>query len=152
MARPPQAPPPKKRALLDHSIVGQQQLALRIRKDRNLAACRMCGAIFQPDYFMDTSDEEYNRTDMNTLSRKFAAEREIMIWREKHNKEHTDKQHLDFAASGLTFTPEAAYRLAPFGLVPVGDSTVVNTEVGTALAEAPRAPDNDAETTLKGYI
>ncbi len=81
----------------------------------------------------------------------YEAERQIVEWRERHNKTHSDEEHLTFASSGLTFTPEAAEKLAPFGLVPVGDSTMVNTEVGQALENAPRAPVNDVETTLKGY-
>jgi len=144
--------PAKKRALLDHSIVGQKETSLTVRKDRNLAACRMCGDIFQPLYFIEATDEQFNQTDMDTLSKKFQAEQEIMSWRVRHNRKHTEKEHFDFATSGLTFTPEAAKKLAPFGLVPVGDLTVVNSEVGQALAEAPRLPNDDVETTSRGLV
>lgn len=145
-------PPTPRRLLLDHSIVGGSDIGLTIRKDRNLAACRICGAIFQPKYFMHAPDEIFGEfTDAN-MKRIYDGEREILDWRAEHNKKHTDEEHLRFATSGLLFTPEAAEKLAPFGLVPVSDVTMGNMEVAQALEGAPRAPFNDAETTRKGYI
>jgi len=129
--------------LLDHSIVGQSATTLTIRKDREYAACRICGDIFQP-WLNQLSDEEYD-AKLHGL----AASIEILEWRTKHNKRHTDAQHISFQHSGRTLSPEAAIKLAPFGVVPIGD--VADEEIAQALAEAPRAPVDDVESTLKGY-
>ena len=131
--------------LLDHSIVGQSATTLTIRKDREFGACRICGAIFQPWLNTDTSDQEYATDPLIML----AASIEIAQWRQTHNKRHSAREHMAFRESGLTLTPEAAYRLAPYGLVPVSD--IDNHEIVDALAIAPRAPVDDVETTLKHY-
>jgi len=133
--------------LLDHSIVNQSATTLTIRKDREFAACRICGAIFQPWLNTDTSDQEYALNPEIAL----AASIEIQQWRNKHNLKHSSKEHLALAHSGLTMTPEAANRLAPFGLVPLADvEGRYGDEIVQALAEAPRAPTDDVETTTKG--
>lgn len=135
--------------ILDHSIVGQSATTLIIRKDREFAACRICGDIFQPWINTNSvSDEEYATHPEIAL----AASIEIQQWRNKHNSKHTAKQHLDLAHSGLTLTPEAAFKLAPFGLVPLADvEGRYGAEIVQALAEAPRAPSDDVETTLRGW-
>jgi hypothetical protein len=130
--------------ILDHSIVGQSLTTLTIRKDREFAACRICGAIFQSMLNIDVSDGEYD------AEIELAAHIETTEWRRKHNRRHSEKEHGQFRASGLTLTPEAAHKLAPFGLVAIGDSNDV--EVAQAMYEAPRAPVNDVETTLKGWV
>ena len=130
--------------LLDHSIVGQSATTLTIRKDREYAACRICGAIFQSILNIKTSDVEYAPLI------KLAATIETNEWRVKHNKRHSVREHMAFRASGLTLTPEAAIKLAPYGLVPVMDA-YSNHEIVDALALAGRAPVDDVETTLKHY-
>ena len=92
---------------------------------------------------MQATDIQYNLA----TARLSLVHKEIEQWREKHNLRHTAAEHLALAESGLTFTPEAAYRMAPFGLVPVADAEV--PEIAQALKEAPRAPVNDVETTLR---
>jgi len=131
--------------LLDHSIVGQSALVnFGFRKDRPFAGCRICGDLFQPRFMIEASDIQYEVAK----GRRVHGELEIAEWREKHNERHTAQEHLDLAASSLTFTPEAAYKLAPFGLVPIADAEV--PEIAQAMKEAPRAPSDDVETTLKG--
>ena len=126
--------------LLDHSIVGQSQTSLTINKDREFAACRICGAIFQSVYNSNAiSDVEYN-ADPNL---RIAAAIETRAWRQKHNGRHSLKIHRAFQSSGLTLTAEAAHKLAPYGLVPVGDALLEETQ--QALFEAPRAPVDDVE-------
>lgn len=130
--------------ILDHSIVGISATTLSIRKDREFAACRICGAIFQS--WLNTnrvSDEEYAADPEIEL----AAAIETKEWRRQHNLKHSEATHRQFRESGLTFTPEAAHKLAPFGLVPIGDM-VYQDEIAQALAEAPRAPVDDVESTL----
>lgn len=134
------------KVLLDHSIVGQSETTLTIRKDREFAGCRLCGAVFQSRMAIEVSDEEWAA---DRLVFETAVAVETRQWRTEHNRTHAGGEHIHLAASGLTFTPEAAIKLAPFGLVPVGDAEVV--EIAQALREAPRAPIDDVETTLKGW-
>ena len=126
--------------LLDHSIVGQSATTLTIRKDREYAACRICGDIFQP-WLNQVPDDEYEPAIA------LAASIEILEWRNRHNSKHSDREHQLFRQSGRTFTPEATIRLAPFGLVPIGSSD--DDEIVQALAEAPRAPVDDAINSLE---
>lgn len=127
--------------LLDHSIVGQELTTLSINKDREFAACRICGAIFQSRLNTKAiSDEEYAANPDLEL----AAAIETSEWRTYHNRKHSEQEHLALAASGLTLTPEAAYKLAPFGIVPIADA-LINAETSCALLEAPRVPADDAE-------
>ena len=134
--------------ILDHSIVGQSATTLTINKDREFAACRICGAIFQ-SYFNTNaiSDEEYAADPTLAL----AAKCETQEWRRFHNLKHPESVHRAFRATGLTLTPEAALKLAPFGIVPIGDA-LTNDDTPCALLEAKRAPQDDVETTLKGYV
>lgn len=133
-------------AILDHSIVGQSLTSLTIRKDREFAACRICGVVFQARLAIELSDEEWGSSP---LLFEHAVAIETKEWRERHNKTHSEREHREFVASGRTFSPEAAHRLAPFGLVSldVGDS-----EVAHAMLVAPRAPYDDVETTRKGWV
>ena len=75
------------------------------------------------------------------------AHEAVKEWRLKHNRKHTAHEHLQLAESGLTFTPYAAQRLAPYGLVPIADAQ--EDEISHALREAPRAPVDDVETTRR---
>lgn len=129
------------RVLLEHSIVGLDDENFKFRKDREYAACRICGAIFQSKLAHMASDEEY---EVNPDIRVGIAI-ETKMWRSRHNRIHSEKEHLALHASGLTFTPEAAYRLAPYGIVTLDD----NQEVADALLTSPRAPDNAVEDTVR---
>lgn len=132
--------------LLDHSIVGQTALSnFTFRKDRPYAGCRLCGDLFQPRFMIEANHIQYELA----VARRNAGEQEIVQWREQHNLRHTAAEHLALAKSGLTFTPEAALKMAPFGLVPIADAEV--PEIAQALREAPRAPVDDVDSTLKGY-
>jgi hypothetical protein len=46
--------------------------------------------------------------------------------------------------SGLTMTPEAAHKLAAFGLIPISDM-VLNEEVASALMESHPVPSSEVE-------
>jgi hypothetical protein len=128
------------RLILDHTIVGQSLLTnFTLRKDRRYAGCRICGVLFQPDVLR----EPFEPTLLEALN----AEVEIAEWRVRHNKTHTTTQHRQFRDTGLVFSPEAAQRLAPFGLVAIDDA--VGEEVSQALLEAPRAPMDDVEGSTK---
>jgi hypothetical protein len=135
------------RTVLDHSIVGQSLTSLTINKDRLFAGCRVCGAVFQARLAIELSDEEWNR---DALLFEHAVAIETKEWRERHRKSHTEREHEAFRASGRTFSPGAAHRLAPFGLISWDDAQ--EDEVAHAMLVAPRAPIDDVETTLKGWV
>jgi hypothetical protein len=105
--------------------------------------------VFQPIWFIQASDRDY--ANPANISKLLAAEQEIVDWRSRHNRKHTDKERNSLVASGLSFTPEAAIKLAPFGLAPVTDS-VFNEETHIAMMEAPRAPVDDVDTSLRNLV
>ena len=125
------------RVILDHTIVGQELTGLEFRKDREHAACRLCGAVFQ------AARATYSLNYLYTPLVQQEVAVETQLWRNRHNKLHPDWQHVQFKKSGRTFTPEASYRLASYGIVPVGDSN--DGEIAAALWEAPRLPTNEPE-------
>lgn len=136
--------------VLDHSIVGADALTnFTVQKQYNLAGCRLCGALFQPEYY---------RTHPTHLpldpQKAFEAEKEILDWRQRHNPIHTPQEHILLTLSGRSFTPEAAHRLAPYGIVALTDAVEEadpTGEIFDALREAPRAPVTDGETTLTAH-
>jgi hypothetical protein len=129
--------------ILEHSIVGQSLTSLTIRKGREHAGCRICGAVFQARLAIETPDDCY------TLQVQALVAAETREWRDRHNKRHNKREHLSFRASGRTYTPEAALRLAPFGFAAL--DSVEDEEVAQAMLEAPRAPFDDVDTTLRGW-
>lgn len=125
--------------ILDHSIVGQEQLTnFELRKDREYAACRICGDIFQSGIAIHRGTLDYTPID------RAAVAVETHNWRQQHNKQHTEKEHAQLALSGLFFTPEAAHRLAPYGIVAMTDLS--SDEMVSAMREAPRAPVREVES------
>lgn len=89
-------------------------------------ACLLCGRVFQP------SDE------VNTVERREG-------WAVTHAKRcHTEREHHLLYLSGLTMTPEAAHKLAAFGLIPVSDM-VLNEEAASALMESHPTPEREVE-------
>lgn len=129
------------RVILDHSIVGQSLTSLSIRKDRQYAGCRICGAMFQSSLVHSEPYTDVLQARVVTETRQ---------WQDRHNRSHTEREHLTFRASGRTFSPEAAHKLVPFGLVPLDCPT--DDEVAHAMATAPRAPFDDAESSLFGTV
>ena len=88
------------------------------------------------------SDEEYRLDPLIII----AAGIETDEWRDKHNRTHKQREHIALQKSGRTFTPEAAIRLAPFGLVSLDQ----DDETVQAQLAAPRAPVEDVESTIRG--
>lgn len=128
---------------LDHSIVGQQELTnFELRKDREFACCRICGAIYQSRVALDSGTLEY---ELNPAL-KVLVKADTVEWRINHNKTHPDHVHRAFMMSGLFLAPEAAHKLAPYGIAPVSDM-VTNPESAIAAYEAPRAPVAEVETS-----
>lgn len=118
--------------LLTGMAVGLDSLSgLKFSPHKPFAACRLCGAVYQSerDRTEPWSDELRTYHD---------------VWRGVHNRKHSEFEHKMLALSGRQLTPEAAYRLAPYGVIPMLD-IVLDDEVKHAMATAPRAPQDDAE-------
>jgi len=93
-----------------------------------IAGCRICGAVFQGKF-----DRVLN-PDANV---RYRAKFHRDAWRLGHNKKHQDHEHKSLQLSGRQCTPEAAQKLAAYGIFPLS-SLVLDEEVSAALAEAPR--------------
>lgn len=83
-----------------------------------------------------------------TLLELLHAEVEIDKWRKRHNRTHSTREHAALEKSGRMLTPDAAYRLTPFGFIDIDP----DEEVAQAMLQAPRAPVDDVEGTVKGGI
>lgn len=102
---------------------------------RPYTCCRICGAVFQSD-----RDRKANQTDFDQV----VAMSIRKGWSINHAKGHSDKEHLMLAYSGAWCTPEAAHKLAAFGIIAVSDA-VRSNEHQQALAEAKAVMNNDVE-------
>jgi hypothetical protein len=103
------------------------------RSDREYIFCRICGELFQPEL-------ERLPDDLYTLE----VMRQSMIlqklWADGHNKTHPDWEHRQFVLSGRFLSPEATYKLVPFGVIPLSD-LVFDGDSAKAGLEAPRMSD-----------
>lgn len=139
--------------------IGLNSLGAVFSIDAPFAACRLCGAIYQSQFDrLCRSYLEEGRIvevyDPITRTSKFMGDFEYMNvldkstdrrrrWRLAHERRHhTDEEIEAFTKTGFAFTPEAAHKLAPFGVTPLGG---MHPEIDDALLSAPRAPSDDAE-------
>jgi hypothetical protein len=90
------------------------------------AGCKLCGELFQSD------------------ANRMGSEQGLSEWRLNHNKQHQDHEHVSLIRSGRRFTPEAAQRLAPYGIIDFW-AILSDPETAHAYATADRAPNNDVE-------
>ena len=125
-----------KNRLVAHGLaVGLETLTnLKFKPDKPYTYCRICGAIFQ---------NENSRTASTVLKEALAKE-ERRVWSLNHAKTHTLQEHTTLVVSGLWLMPEAANKLAAFGVIPLADS-VINEESNNALRESSPIPFNDSE-------
>jgi len=100
------------------------------RADREYTFCRLCGEMFQPE-LERCSDDEY------TPDVRRASFKQQRWWAEEHNKTHPDWEHRQFNNSGRFLSPEATYRLVPYGVIPLSD-LVFDGDSAAAGLEAPR--------------
>lgn len=107
--------------------------------------CCICGTVFQSDL------------DRKVFAGYASAQEHVQAtvarrnWSQQHaTRSHTQKEHDDLAASGRFCTPEAAFRLAPYGIVTLTDS--FHEENRKAQEEAPKLPTQEPETPLKPSI
>jgi len=103
-----------------------------------LAACRLCGAIYQTKLHRDL----YRSRQMGYVDPPSLLMKVVDLgtkWRENHAKKvHTAAEIEEFTRTGWAFTPEAAKVLAPFGIIPLG---IMHPEIEDAMFIADRKPD-----------
>jgi len=99
------------------------------------AGCQLCGRVFQ---------SELDRKENRSLQEVQTAYTLRQQWRVKHARLHTANERAKLLKSGNMVTPEAAQRLAGFGIIPLTD-LVNDAEVSVALLESDPVPDMDAE-------
>jgi len=97
--------------------------------------CGICGDSFQP---VLARSPLYNSDSEVRL----AVDLEIREWAIKHNKKHSNKEHVEHIKKGRLMSPEAAIRLIPLGIYPIND-LYYDEEIKQAGLEAPRAPQDD---------
>jgi hypothetical protein len=96
--------------------------------------CRICGAVFQGPL---------DRTAVGVLQEALALS-ERKAWSHRHAKTHSAYEHRMLAESGRFYTPEAAVKLAPFGIISMSDAWA-DEEIAQALYESNPIPQNDVE-------
>jgi len=85
------------------------------------SGCLICGAVYQ--------------TDLDRLGESEFAKAGRTRWSQTHARKHTRLQHMALRNSGRTCTPEAAQRLAAFGVISLTD-LVLDDESKSALGES----------------
>lgn len=139
--------------------IGLNSLGVDFSVDAPFSACRLCGAIYQhPDDRLCKSWIDSGRiTTRQNLSGEIFYTGDIHAcnvldectdrrerWRRLHERRyHTDEEIEQLQKTGFALTPEAAHKLAPYGITPLGN---LHQEIVDAMATAPRAPINDAES------
>lgn len=93
--------------------------------------CLLCGVVYQT-----TQDREPQQTVHALLNRR--------RWSFEHATKHEEREHEALAASGLWCTPEAAIKLAGYGLVNAID-LVMSDEIESAYKEAHVIPVQDCQ-------
>lgn len=147
-------------AILLSTPIGLDSLGAKFRIEAPFSVCRLCGAIYQSDadrlcrtflesgriieHYNHLTKESYFTGDPQALSLLDLSTERRDRWRRLHERRyHTDAEIADFSKTGFALTPEAAHKLAPFGITPLGG---LHEEISDALFTAPRAPINDAES------
>lgn len=68
-----------------------------------------------------------------------------LAWRQEHaRRNHTPAQHLALQRSSLLMTPEAAHKLAAFGIIPI-EQMLSHKPTEDALLEAPSVPQQEVQ-------
>jgi hypothetical protein len=110
---------------------------------KDYTCCLLCGEVYQSDYDRHPSLKLSTWLPSTDDVARFAL---LMRkeWSRKHAlTEHTEKEHADLAASGRFCTPDAALKLAAFGIISVTD-LALDDEVQDALRQSSPIPKDDA--------
>lgn len=94
--------------------------------------CRICGDIYQTE-----ADRVDNPVVLDVQTRQ-------TLWSSSHARTHTENEHLSLRLSGRYMTPDAAIKLAAFGIVSIVDLALDN-EVQAAYGESKSIPKDDCE-------
>lgn len=130
---------PRLQVIITGAAVGLDKLAgLVFDKDKPFRACLICGAVFQ-----SKGDRKTNSASSQRHVEQMAHIR--ILWANKHAREHSIKEHDALKRSGNVMTPEAANKLAAFGLIPAVDA-VLSDEINIALLESSAIPQDDCES------
>lgn len=108
---------------------------LLFEPDCPYTGCRICGDVYQSDL---------DRLKMPTTDDLAVAVLQRKEWSQRHAKSHSDREHLLLAYSGRWCTPEAAHKLASFGVIALSDM-VLSDEHEEALLQSKAVPINDSE-------
>ena len=103
------------------------------RADREYTFCCICGELFQPE-LERVPDQRYTR---EVQAQSLSIQR---WWADSHNKTHPDWEHRQYKLSGRFLTPEATFRLVPYGIIPLSD-LIFDSDSAAAGLEAPRMSD-----------
>jgi hypothetical protein len=114
--------------------LGLTELGAKFDMKFPYTGCRICGAISQTD------EDRHAKTPRQTLD----AYLNRLEWRRKHSRTHPQHMHDQLERSGAYMTPEAASRLASYGIISVADMALID-EHWHAGRESPRIPANDVE-------
>lgn len=112
-------------------------------------ACLICGTVFQQD--IDRNPHHYVVPAFQNnieLVREYATSIR-KEWSHHHAKEHKEREHDDLKNSGRFCTPEAAIKLAAYGIINLVDA-VMDNEVDHALRESKAIPTEDAQDKIVG--
>lgn len=123
--------------ILNVTPIGLSSMGAAFDHRRPHTCCRICGAIYQGDLDR-TPDGAY------TMQVQHDAIVARMEWSRRHARTHPDWEHKQLVASGRYCTPEAASKLASFGIIAMSDMAL-DDESADAGLESPRVPLLDVE-------
>ena len=106
--------------------------------------CALCGAVFQQDIDRYPQGYATDAFDNNIHLVRSYAESLRKNWSHQHAKQHPIHEHEALKKSGRKLTPEAAIKLAAFGVISVIDA-VMDDEIEHAYLESKPIPTDDAQ-------
>lgn len=95
------------------------------------SGCRLCGKVFQTE--LDRSGKDPIEATANRKA-----------WSHAHASKHSEKLHAQLVASGMWCTPQAAQKLAAYGVIDVM-GLVMDNELIDAYKNAHVIPVEDCE-------
>lgn len=159
MPQQTQNPHKPREPLLLSTPVGLNSLGAEFDPHAPFSACRLCGALYQTDRDRQCKNYVISGLIYDVDGRWFGPAYAIDIldkctarrnrWRELHERRYHSLSEIEaFAKTGHALTPEAAHRLAPYGIAPLltdSQEDALSSEIEHAMHTAPRKPSDDAE-------
>lgn len=134
----------KQHLYLTGMLIGNKDDHLKFDQSRPYTGCRICGEVFQSDL---------DRTPLSLYTNRIQRDAEHVRkeWSNLHAKNHTLNEHAKLQLSERWCTPEAALKLASYGIVTLSDGAISN-EHTQALAESKSVPQEDAMNASKKLL